>query len=516
MNHSEKPFACTTEGCNMSFVNEDHLTVHKKKHDMMLNLGINNKTNFFIADQTPTPTRFIRNCEEVGLFQDLQNDNPFEETFRRAVETGKSGVLTIPDVDNDDTLHTPSIFSSITTECNASIANTTTSIHIVKPDIKHQTELSLITTPIIKETNVETKVQYVEKNDESSIDTVLKKTQTVQPTSEILLSDNSNLVKPDALPIDDAEMQLLLKIQDGKVLRFIAAPAAELQEETMKPQMNELIESKITVKSNSNKSKTNPDQKLCAAKIKLKQVLPKNGTVIEDRATQNNKNENKLVEHVKEKRYNHIDLYRKQAILERNRASSMRARAKRKAWIEQLQDSLKTANQTNANLQAQVKSLHNQVAKLKTLLLAHKDCPVTKAMEGGNGIIVGSKILTINPDEMKQIPVMSRVVQSIKRLNTEKLIVPKKKPLILSCVKTPIILPKSNSTANTITLHGPDCIKTIPTISIVSPLVTQTSTTKQILSFMPTDVTEVSLAQDSPIIEHEDLKKDIISENTIT
>lgn len=41
------------------------------------------------ADQTPTPTRFIRNCEEVGLFQDLQNVtvNPFDEGFKRAMET---------------------------------------------------------------------------------------------------------------------------------------------------------------------------------------------------------------------------------------------------------------------------------------------------------------------------------------------------------------------------------------------------------------------------------------------
>lgn len=46
---------------------------------------------WFAADQTPTPTRFIRNCEEVGLFQDLQNVNPFEETFRKAVESGKTG-----------------------------------------------------------------------------------------------------------------------------------------------------------------------------------------------------------------------------------------------------------------------------------------------------------------------------------------------------------------------------------------------------------------------------------------
>lgn len=56
---------------------------------------------FVTADQTPTPTRFIRNCEEVGLFQDLQNVNPFEETFRRAVEAGKSGTLAVPEVRKD-------------------------------------------------------------------------------------------------------------------------------------------------------------------------------------------------------------------------------------------------------------------------------------------------------------------------------------------------------------------------------------------------------------------------------
>lgn len=55
----------------------------------------------FAADQTPTPTRFIRNCEEVGLFQDLQNVNPFEETFRRAVESGNTGTLAVPEVNHE-------------------------------------------------------------------------------------------------------------------------------------------------------------------------------------------------------------------------------------------------------------------------------------------------------------------------------------------------------------------------------------------------------------------------------
>lgn len=110
---------------------------------MVLNLGLGPKGNNF--DQTPTPTRFIRNCEEVGLFQDLQNVNPFEETFRRAVEAVKTGqtpiLVNLLIIDfgvllnnnikshcfkilfqdksfqsstSDDTLHTPNIFPHIT------------------------------------------------------------------------------------------------------------------------------------------------------------------------------------------------------------------------------------------------------------------------------------------------------------------------------------------------------------------------------------------------------------------
>ncbi|CAB3262145.1 unnamed protein product [Arctia plantaginis] len=102
----EKPFACTIPDCGMTFTNEDHLHVHTKKHDMVLQLGLEQKAAF-VADQTPTPTRFIRNCEEVGLFQDLQNVNPFDEGFKRAMET-KAGVLCIDSMaTSSDELHTP-------------------------------------------------------------------------------------------------------------------------------------------------------------------------------------------------------------------------------------------------------------------------------------------------------------------------------------------------------------------------------------------------------------------------
>lgn len=38
----------------------------------------------YLTDQTPTPTRFLKNCEEVGLFNELTS--PFDHDFKKAAE----------------------------------------------------------------------------------------------------------------------------------------------------------------------------------------------------------------------------------------------------------------------------------------------------------------------------------------------------------------------------------------------------------------------------------------------
>lgn len=121
------PLPCKTNGCGLSFSNEDHLQVHEKKHEMILNLGLEQKSaNIFVADQTPTPTRLIKNCEEVGLFDDLRHVNPFDETFRRAVEHKNNNQSLCSSAQNQnelsssshDSLHTPQVLavSEITTD----------------------------------------------------------------------------------------------------------------------------------------------------------------------------------------------------------------------------------------------------------------------------------------------------------------------------------------------------------------------------------------------------------------
>lgn len=128
--HSETPakeqFRCKVDGCKQSLQTELHCSVHTKKHDLSLNLEMPQKgPGVIFADQTPTPTRLIGKCEEVGLFEDLQKVNPFDETFRRAVESGSSPSLTGDQTPliatqtvpccravEGETLHTPHIFPS--------------------------------------------------------------------------------------------------------------------------------------------------------------------------------------------------------------------------------------------------------------------------------------------------------------------------------------------------------------------------------------------------------------------
>uniref|UniRef100_A0AAY5EEQ4 C2H2-type domain-containing protein n=1 Tax=Electrophorus electricus TaxID=8005 RepID=A0AAY5EEQ4_ELEEL len=79
----ERPFVCSAPGCSQRFPTEDHLMIHRHKHEMTLKFP-SIKNDNMLSDQTPTPTRFLKNCEEVGLFSEL--DCSIEQEFCKAQE----------------------------------------------------------------------------------------------------------------------------------------------------------------------------------------------------------------------------------------------------------------------------------------------------------------------------------------------------------------------------------------------------------------------------------------------
>lgn len=122
-----------------------------------------------LADQTPTPTRLLNNCEELRVFDDLQNINPFEEGFRRAVEDGSNGLCFLTTPSNQDTLHTPQIL----------------------PQFEHRL--------VKKEPNVEAPIQDEPEN--LTLPTTLDDSNNIPKTSELSSSNTNDLKNYQKPPI---------------------------------------------------------------------------------------------------------------------------------------------------------------------------------------------------------------------------------------------------------------------------------------------------------------------------
>ncbi|XP_068188353.1 cyclic AMP-responsive element-binding protein 5-like isoform X2 [Antennarius striatus] len=78
----DRPYVCSAPGCSQRFQVEEHLIIHRHKHEMTLKFPPL-KTDTAFPDQTPTPTQFLQNCDEVGLFKEI------EEEFLQAQEEEK-------------------------------------------------------------------------------------------------------------------------------------------------------------------------------------------------------------------------------------------------------------------------------------------------------------------------------------------------------------------------------------------------------------------------------------------
>lgn len=64
----------------------------------------------------------------------------------------------------------------------------------------------------------------------------------------------------------------------------------------------------------------------------------------------------------------------------------MKCRQRKKQWLNNLQAKVEFLTSDNERLQLQSEALKQEIVNLKTLLLAHKDCPVAQA----NGFNVNS------------------------------------------------------------------------------------------------------------------------------
>ncbi|OZJ05024.1 hypothetical protein BZG36_02143 [Bifiguratus adelaidae] len=77
------------------------------------------------------------------------------------------------------------------------------------------------------------------------------------------------------------------------------------------------------------------------------------------------------------------DEEKRKNFLERNRQAALKCRQRKKQWLANLQSKVEYLTNDNEQLQHQASSLREEIINLKTLLLAHKDCPIAQA----NGVM---------------------------------------------------------------------------------------------------------------------------------
>ncbi|PMD25360.1 hypothetical protein NA56DRAFT_433097 [Hyaloscypha hepaticicola] len=72
------------------------------------------------------------------------------------------------------------------------------------------------------------------------------------------------------------------------------------------------------------------------------------------------------------------DEEKRKNFLERNRVAALKCRQRKKQWLANLQQKVEIYSAENDSLNQQLSALRDEVVNLKTLLLAHKDCPVSQ------------------------------------------------------------------------------------------------------------------------------------------
>uniref|UniRef100_I3JPQ5 Cyclic AMP-dependent transcription factor ATF-2 n=1 Tax=Oreochromis niloticus TaxID=8128 RepID=I3JPQ5_ORENI len=397
----DKPFLCTAPGCGQRFTNEDHLAVHKHKHEMTLKFGPARNDSVIIADQTPTPTRFLKNCEEVGLFNELAS--PFDHDFKKATEDEIKKLpldlspLATPIIRNK--IEEPTV---IETHRDSPLPHPESTTN----DDKVGTLTSLPTSTIVHPASLQVPNVLLATSDAN----VVIQQALPSPTSSSVITQVPSTNRP-IVPVSGT-FPVLLQLPNGQTMP-VAIPASITSSSVHIPTTIPLVRP-VTVVPNvpgiPGPPSPQPQPAQSEAKLKLKatlsQQLPQvtNGDggeiqtphlpiteapsphSLQQPATSTTETPASPVPPApnppstggRRRRTTSEDPDEKRRkFLERNRAAASRCRQKRKVWVQSLEKKAEDLTSMNARLQTEVTDLRNEVARLKQLLLAHKDCPVT-------------------------------------------------------------------------------------------------------------------------------------------
>lgn len=389
----DKPFECTAPGCGQRFANNDHLERHKQKHQLTLKFGSLRGTDISVADQTPTPTRFLRNCEEEGLFQDL--DNPFDQDFKRA---------TVPEQSSNSSNAHPtaqlssgqnSVASSDTPSQNVIVIEESESKVLLRPPPLTPSQIATTTA------GTETKKSVILTAPVSVLVRVPPHIPPAIPAS--IAAPNAQV--PSALPVPSHIHSRANSATSTMPIPSIPTPAIVSSPNASSPpsfvgSAKQRLKEQLKLHQQSNPS--NIIHRAMTEAVDM--VTQQNGMASPGNHMNHSDHPTTIVANTsvtaqeskrssgasKRPRRTQDELdpdERRKRFLERNRAAATRCREKRKIWVQQLEKKAEDLTNTNAHLQNEITLLRTEVAQLKSLLLAHKDCPVTIAQQRNSQLL---------------------------------------------------------------------------------------------------------------------------------
>uniref|UniRef100_A0A674N974 Cyclic AMP-dependent transcription factor ATF-2 n=1 Tax=Takifugu rubripes TaxID=31033 RepID=A0A674N974_TAKRU len=364
----DKPFQCTAPGCGQRFTNEDHLAVHKHKHEMTLKFGPARNDSVIIADQTPTPTRFLKNCEEVGLFNELTS--PFDHDFKKATEDDYKKLpldlspLATPIIRNKTEEPAP-----LEVHRNSPLPHPESTTSDEK-DLSLQ-PASLPTSTIVHPASLQVPNVLLATSEAN----VVIQQALPSPTSSSVITQVPSTNRP-IVPVSGT-FPVLLQLPNGQTMP-VAIPASITSSSVHIPTTIPLVRP-VTVVPNVPGIPGPPSPQPQPVQSESKLASPV--APAPNPPSTGGRRRRTTSEDPDEKR---------RKFLERNRAAASRCRQKRKVWVQSLEKKAEDLNSMNGQLQSEVTLLRNEVARLKQLLLAHKDCPVT-ALQKKSGYHISDK-----------------------------------------------------------------------------------------------------------------------------
>ncbi|XP_064257234.1 cyclic AMP-dependent transcription factor ATF-7 [Passer domesticus] len=409
----DRPFVCGAPGCGQRFTNEDHLAVHKHKHEMTLKFGPARTDSVIIADQTPTPTRFLKNCEEVGLFNELASS--FEHEFKKAAEDDEKKGAGALDMSLPSTPEMK-IKEEEPLEVDSSPPDSPASRPRSPP--RHDKEgpskpviLSTPTPTIVRPGSLPLHLGY------DPLHPTLP-----SPTSVITQAPPSNR----QLGSPSGSLPLVVQLANGQTMPVLPGPPVQMpsvislaRPVAMVPNIPGIpgppinssgslspsglpvhSEAKMRLKAslaassslNGSSLVVGSASTMVTARPEQSQVLGQHPDAPSPAQPQVSPAQPTPSTGGRRRRAADEDPdERRQRFLERNRAAASRCRQKRKLWVSSLEKKAEELTSQNIQLSNEVTLLRNEVAQLKQLLLAHKDCPVTALQKKTQGYLESPK-----------------------------------------------------------------------------------------------------------------------------